>query len=573
MKKKIFTLSTSLLLSIVLFGSQAFAVSKVTFDTPTDFDSNFNTTVTMTLDGDIRQSVTTDIVFVADINYLKLNSSQALIDSMKSFASTLDNSGDVDANIALVLYGNASKMIFDLTSVHDIVDNTVEQKIEESLSWINSHGVGSNIQSGVLEGHKILDNSATGSQKINRHLVLITDGSATSYNNADGVSSTSVFKGSGMYLPLGNMDSNGDVGKASRETKMVKYFNETGGDYAAAFAKLYAEGSQIEQYAARGYEYPGKANYSSEQINRLRELDAAGQLTTYSVSDVNNIEKYPYTNTEIGAYMGAKALSDVAQDYTVHTIGYLYEWGFNDDNSFLLKLIALPSRGFVEWAKQLGDLYFEESKTISTEKMSELFNTIDDKLEELVSEVSVTSEIGSGVLEDGKPYEFEFVNDIEKIAVSLDGEELEKSIDENGNYVFKKDGETYFTLELTPKTSDKNATFKFNVVHSVTGTVKLKYTLALADENIPEDGEFVDMKNLKINNSTVYRSQSGEISVIETPSISYTNGTVPAAPNTGAKTASDKYSTESNLGSIIVAAAAVFIGVSYAIFKKCYSSR
>ena len=134
MKKKIFTLSASLLLSIVLFGSQAFAVSKVTFDTPTDFDSNFNTTVTMTLDGNIRQSVTTDIVFVADINYLKLNSSQALIDSMKSFASTLDNSGDVDANIALVLYGNASKMIFDLTSVHDIVDNTVEQKIEESLS-------------------------------------------------------------------------------------------------------------------------------------------------------------------------------------------------------------------------------------------------------------------------------------------------------------------------------------------------------------------------------------------------------------------------------------------------------
>jgi len=571
MSKKILSIiTTCLLLSTTLFRSQVFATTNISFESVTEFDENFNTTVTMALDGDIRKAVETDIVFVSDVNYLNLTSNQALIDTIKSFASTFTASGDVNANIALVLYGNSSKTVFDLINVHDITDDTIEQKIEESLPWIESYGFGSNIQSGVLEGHKILDNSTTGSEKDSRHLVLITDGSATTYNNADGVSSTSVFKGSDiMYLPLGNMDSNGDVGSTSRETKMVKYYNETN-DYAAAFAKLYEEGAQIEQYAAKGFEYPGGGSYSAEQIERLKALDNAGELTYYTVSDVNDIEKHPYTNTEIGAYAGAKALSDVAQDYNVHTIGYLYEWGFNDDNSFLLKLIALPSRGFVEWARQLGDVYFEETKVIPAEKMSEYFTDIKDEIEESVPEVSVTSEVGSGTLENGYTYEFEFVDDIEKISASIDGEELEKSVDTNGNYVFKKAGVIYFTLELTPKTVDKNTSFKLNIIHSVTGEVKLTYNLALSPESAPKDGEYVDLKDMQLAKDVSYLKQNQEVTTIDSPLISYISE-APGVPDTGTNNIStgiESGNTESPLFGIAVAAITIAIATGFIVLKR-----
>ena len=73
---------------------------------------------------------------------------------------------------------------------------------------------------------------------------------------------------------MGNMDSNGDVGGASRETKIVKYYNATR-DYASAFSKLLDE--DVGSYADKDYKW---SNHDNSEINELISQDKYNEIFT-----------------------------------------------------------------------------------------------------------------------------------------------------------------------------------------------------------------------------------------------------------------------------------------------------
>ena len=144
--------------------------------------------------------------------------------------------------------------IMDLTNLQQITGpDYIVGKINDSASWISNNRGLSNLQSGLILAKDILDNSNTGALAENKHVILITDGAAFTYNNKDNVTASTVYKVSGtMYLSMGNMDSNGDVGSPSRETKSTQYLSQNNDDY-----KAYTEYVNQKEFDLQDYIFYG----------------------------------------------------------------------------------------------------------------------------------------------------------------------------------------------------------------------------------------------------------------------------------------------------------------------------
>lgn len=507
----------------------------------TNLDSNFDTKITLEIlkNNEYRKMV--DIVFVIDALTINYDVGNNMIDKAYEFISNMKNYSNTSCNYAIVVYGLDSATIMNLTNGSNITSKDfITDKIATASSWINSHKSGSNLQNGLLRAKDILDNSSTGSTKQNRYIIELTDGSHYAYDNANGETSNSVYKlSSTTYLYMGNMDSNGDVGNAGRETKSVAFYNEEN-DYKKAFTKLYSENDIVKKYADKGYKM------SSMDISEINDLESQGLVSVYSsAAEVNNIDIYPYTNNEISTVMAARTLEEIKNEkYGIFTIGYLYEWGFNDDDSFILKLLGIPSRGFVNWTSNVGKLYMENSKTISASKFEEIFSDIGDTIHKNAS-LYIADEIGFGTYDDGTDYDFEFVNDLKKIDISVNDTKLDKEKINENVYGFGKDSnlsEGYkFILEYYPDglsgiSDNEHYRLTANYEFSTSDKVKLEYHEILTENTRKIDDGSSGLTELNVgNNIIIYDGENTTvINQEETPKISYVIGTnIIENPQTG----------------------------------------
>ncbi len=515
--------------TIFIFANTAQAASFVTREA-TNLDENFQTKITLSFNLPTAPDKAVDVAIVADTALKGLGMANDVYQQVEEIAHQLDvATGTEKANIALVLYGIGSETIFDLTDAASVTGDFINAKLAEKASWISSHSFGSNVQSGVEAGKAILDASTTGTEKANRHLILLTDGSATLYNNADGVSASVVFHGSNNdFKPMSNMDSNGDVGSTSRPTTSTTLFAENDEDYAATFDALFARGSEIEAIAAKAYKYE-HSNYTAEEKAEIADLISTNSVSHFTEAQVNDLTQYPFTSTEIGSYMGAKALKSVADaGYGVHTIGYLYEWGFEDDGSFCLKLIAIPSRGFVEWTDSIGTLYFHDSKTISAVDLANDFEDIAESMFGAAPLFVIADEMGYGTYDDGDPYKFNFVNDLDKISVTVDGVALEKTVLDEDLYQFSNDELSFLFIHDPEDEDNTEAVGIMTQLSSLTGKVVVEYYEVLTEESRKtEPGEYL---NLHAQNRSEARMGETVIEEIAPAIVSYVIN--PKNPNT-----------------------------------------
>ena len=517
-------LAAILFSTVFIFANSAYAADSLIKREATNLDENYQTKVTLTFNLPTAEDKAVDVVVVADTALKELGMANDVYAKVADFAHQLDTlTGSKKANIALVLYGLGSETVFGLTDAASVTGDFVTAKITEKTSWINSHSFGANVQSGVERGKAILDASTTGTAKKDRHIILLTDGSATLYNNADGVSASVVYNGGGSNLyPMSNMDSNGDVGSTSRATTSTTLFAANDEDYAETFDAMFARGSEIEAIAAKAYKYQ-KSQYTAEEKAEIAELIAANNVSVFTGSQVNDLEQYPFTSTEIGAYMGAKALKAAADaGYGVHTIGYLYEWGFEDDGSFCLKLIAIPSRGFVEWTGNLGDLYFHESKTVTPDQFTSDFAEIADGMFDAAPLFVIQDEIGYGTYEDGTPYNFNFVDDLDKMSITVDGVALAKTKTEDGLYGFANDDYEFILMHQEENGEAKEAIGILSQLSNLTGKVVITYYEELTPETRKtEPGEYLNLN--ASNRSLVYQGEQ-LLEELEPISVAYTVG-------------------------------------------------
>ena len=461
-----------------------------------------------------------------------------LLKEAYNLAVEFNKQENLEAHIALVIFSNGSKTIMELTDCSQITSSTyIRNKIYSlaNLVWIAQNAVGSNLQSGLDRAKGILDNSTTGSKPENRHIIYATDGGNYTYTNSRGETSTTIYKESnGKYKNIGNGDSSGDYGSTTRETKMTMYYDETG-DYATAYSKLMQEQDAIEARALRGYKW------KDTNAANIEALVEAGELTAYDSDQITDLEVYPYTNLEVGTASAAMALKRIkAEGYNIHTIGYLYNYGFNDSGEITNRLFGLPTISFLKWTKNVGDLYFQNKTSITTDDLANIFSEIDNKIIQNVEIDSyIIDEMGFGTYSDGSKYDLDFVNDLDKISISLNNEVLDKVQIEENQYGFGADdsvtGGYKYILTYYPNGIDgtnNNECFKVDVNYEIgTGVpFKVEYEEVLNSEYIKtKNGEYgkydkdgsKKYSGLKANNSATLYLTSGLEEKFKVPTLSY----------------------------------------------------
>ena len=509
---------------ILADGSEKFTKSK----SATGLDENFDTKITLLLNKSGENNNTIDLLFLTDIEIYNDVTGSNLVNEMYNMISNINSSDSIKATISLVLYGmDADKIIEyvdtkDITSKEDLVN-----RIEAKRDWINSNSFGSNMERALLLVKNMLASSPSNNNPEDRHIILLTNGNTLSYNNADGDSATTVFDGGSFYLDMSTMDSNGDAASANRETKMVKYYNETN-DYGEAFAKLLEEKDAVNEYAMTANKWH---NLNKATVD---ELKAQGKVKTFKSSDVADITKYPYTNLEIGAVQAAKVLLDLKEaKYNIYTIGYLYLYGWDDNGNPTAKLLAYPPIGFVKWTSNVGQLYLHEQKNVDSTAFNGFVNQIDSSL---VSQEDdsfyLVDEMGYGQYKDGSDYNFDFVNDINKISINVDGTVLDKTKIDDNTYGFGKDssipGGYKYIFKYYPNGIDgvtNSECYKLDVNYNIEPNipVKLEYHQVLNKNTRKNASELSQEEILKASNSTIIYLKNGQTESFENPVIEIKN--------------------------------------------------
>ena len=411
-------------------------------------DKDYNTKITLNLNDKPKEVITKDIVIVFDVGSLG-NFGDSFKEEVYNFINSLKSDATLKAYVSMVGYGAGSEVIFPLTEAKDITGvDYISSKIAEHNSFISASGDRDIIEAGIKSAKNILDNSSTGSDKSNRHVILFTDEAPYNYLNADGKPSVAVYKQTAtLYSNMNNMDSNGDVVSVNRENKLIKYLGENNNDYKKAFAKLFEEYDAVHALSQKGNEY------DSLDPATVEAKKAAGKIIVYdNTVNYNSLDEYPYTTIEIGTVEAAKALTDVKEEgYNIYTIGYRYMWGYQDDGvHFYYPNLAHVSYAFEMWTKTVGENYIFTKKTLTSEDINSSLSSIKTAMNKTVEKNSyLVDEMDFGKLKDGTDYNFDLVNDLNKMDIAINGTKLDKVKIANNKYGFGKIDDTNYKVVLS----------------------------------------------------------------------------------------------------------------------------
>ena len=524
--------------------------------TATPLDENYNTKITLVLNGDSEENKNLDVVFLMDAKVLtaKIDDSpseedillhdikEKMITEIYNMINDINNNDKATAHVSLVAYGHGSHTVFDLTDSTTITSkDALETLISSQAENISKVRTGSDLQHGLVTAKEILDGSTSGTNNKDRHVVILTDGGHYTYDNNEGFASSALYRlGSSAYLGMGNMDVNGDVGSPSRNTKSSLYYDETN-DYIATFNKLMEHSDDIKARALKGYKF---AAYIAgvEDIAKINSLIETNSVMIYAGSDPNDLSLYPYTSMEMGTVMAANEmlkLKDVG--YSMHTIGFQYLYGFKDSGDYDNKLLALPSMSFLRWTSTVGQLYLYESTSITIDQLNNTIGDINtDMTSDTIEESSyLIDEMGSGQYSSGEAYDFDLVNDLDKIDIYVDGTKLDKEKINDNEYGFGKDPSLpdgyQFIFRYYPNGTGNstNELFKLDINTTLTSDkpVQIEYNEVL-NENTRKGSEELDTNEvLNASNSTVLHFGNGGTSTYNNPTVTL-NGDV-ANPSTG----------------------------------------
>lgn len=456
----------------------------------------------------------------------------AYIDGIYELITYLQTIEDVKINVGIMGFSGITKEFMALTDVTELTSkDTISEKFTPTANLnflFNAYG--SNLHSGLVDAKEVLDNSQTGSIPSRRYVVLLTDGGNYTYDNSKGETSSTIELDNTGYKNIGNDDANTHK---TRETKIVKYYNETQ-NYASAFSKLMEEYDDVKAQADKGYKWLRSMSivgnalvtntyFPAEDVAEINQLEADGKLVVYKSDDeIADTTYYPYLNMEIGTAMAAGTLKEMADNgYNIFAIGHLYEHGFDSQGNIINPLHGLPSRCFLEWTETIGSLYMQDSVDLSTADLESIFNDIkNDVKEDVENNLFIIDEMASGTTNDGFNYNFEFINDIDSIDLKENGTTLDKETISDNTYGFGKEGNSYKYI-LTYNATNNSIRLDINYNLAVGTKANLLYNIKLDDETINNITDDTDLSSLKSSNASALKKNNGDDVNIFSPTISY----------------------------------------------------
>lgn len=428
-----------------------------------------------------------DVVFVFD-----KSTSTDVRDAAKSMLTELlSRAGNNKIKVGVVVFNKTASELLPLTELNSDTVATINNALEATPEG------GTNIDAGLQAGKEMLDGDTSVSSNA-KHLVLVTDGVTylygtgetpqTIYTESPANGEETINAGNDMYTaynsPVNNLTSS-DSWYSAYGATIAEAINLYGHDYTSGQYKADVPGQTIDStYKNAGFE---EGDY------------VAGE----------DAKDYPTAN-EAGVYSAMNAWkSVVSQGYKAYA--------FADDK---YESTHPWGAAFVSTLSTLGG---GTSGMVPTDTTGMFDAVQSDILYALGEGSTVTDVMGSGTTDQGEEYNFDFVNDINKIDISVDGTVLDKVAAGENTYNFTKDGADYFTLKYDP--SGDLFTLAINTPIAGNDVVVSYYVDLVKAPTIPGDYK------LDTNNSAVL-TPAGDFDdlVFPVPTVTYTVEETPVTP-------------------------------------------
>ena len=251
-----------------------------------------------------------------------------------------------------------------------------------------------------------------------------------------------------------------------------------------------------------------------------------------------------YTNIQKATYKTAQYMIDnIFGQYKIKMVAF-------GTDKYENNVVYKYGENLCDWiGDQDGVSYYKVSKPNYGGEAGDLVEAFTDIANEMIYLVDagsqVVDEIGFGTYEDGTEYDFDFVNEISKLELTVGGKALDKVQIDDYTYGFGPDSTlpkdyqfivTYYPNGLTRSVAGELFVWDIYVPITIDDKVQLTYSVKLNDPRT-DDGEYgiydpdgsANRNGLYTNNAAVLypvdsNGNNGEPEAFDKPTVSYTVG-------------------------------------------------
>ena len=408
--------------------------------TATQLDENYESDVTLSLPAyDYKASV--DVVMVMDVSSSMKDADIAEAKAAAiAMCDELASKSEIDTKVGIVTFDRVA---------HNQTAGLVS--VEEAKAAINQIEASSdtNMMAGLMAGKAMLD-QGTASDK---YLVLMSDG-----------------------IPIYWVDENGEAVSKTLE--------------------LYAQDKEtVIGRRPAGSEPEGSSNDFSTMLSMSQLLgikDWASDSDIWKqVSDTGetiNSDEYKYTNIQKATYMTARYLmEEILGRYQVKMIAF-------GTDKYENNVVYKYGENFCDWiGSQNGVSYYKVAKPGYGGSEGDLVRAFEDIANEMIHVVDAGSQVVDEIGNTAE-YNFDFINQIDRLTLTVDGAELEAVQINDTTYGFGPDGDGYqFVLHYYPEgTAFKGNTYgecfvwDINIPITIDMKVSLTYGVKLMNPQTAE---------------------------------------------------------------------------------------
>ncbi|MCD8117587.1 MAG: Cna B-type domain-containing protein [Oscillospiraceae bacterium] len=427
----------------------------------TQLDENYESDVTISLPS-ASYTGYLDVAFVLDGSTSHDNTNlaaqaAALLDELLEYEN-------LTVKVSITVFGGYNPILKTTELLELTEENVAELKEFLTTDYKSLAGrSGSNLQAGVEKARALLnaDTAVDGSDK---YMIILTDGGARMwYDSESGEAMSDAYAyGTSVWW-----NSNEDWCNRYGVTGSESYVSET----APTFESVWAEGQGGADIGAYGLTY----SQWQSAVNGDDSIYYASWDTAMHADDY-------YTTYEAACYYAATSIVAASQEVNVCMVTYQYY----TDTTY-----TTFTEQFKTWLESYVTRYdIAQAEDIDAETAAQVFSAVKDQLIQLVDAGSaVVDEIG-----ETDDYDFDFINDIDRLTLTVDGEALAVTqIDEYtygfGSSTGSSDGTTYpFVLTYYPDGTTYGGTaynecyvLAINVPITKNDQVKLTYGVVLTN--------------------------------------------------------------------------------------------
>ena len=396
---------------------------------------------------------------------------------------------------------NIGIVTFD-KEAHNLTNGLVS--IEEAKNAINNIEASddTNMMAGLIAGKAMLD-AGTATDK---YLVIMSDG-----------------------IPIYWVEDGKTISKT-----LIRYAQDKKTELERSPAGSEPEGSAPEDFDSM---------LSIEQLLSITDWDTdSNEWKQVSDTGENINPDCKYTNIQKATYKTAQYMIDnIFGQYKIKMVAF-------GTDKYENNVVYKYGENLCDWiGDQDGVSYYKVSKPNYGGEAGDLVEAFTDIANEMIYLVDagsqVVDEIGFGTYEDGTEYDFDFVNEISKLELTVGGKALDKVQIDDYTYGFGPDSTlpkdyqfivTYYPNGLTRSVAGELFVWDIYVPITIDDKVQLTYSVKLNDPRT-DDGEYgiydpdgsENRNGLYTNNAAVLypvdsNGNNGEPEAFDKPTVSYT---------------------------------------------------